>query len=167
MWKVIVFGPIFDQIWFMFKQPCKIGISAHFWKPKTAKKRSLILSGPSRGYYLGQVCRNIKMANLAQVITPEVFARNFLSNKIAETPVFWQTVFSKNRLGPDPKPLKWPTLAQIISPQHIYIYAVKFKTGPRFGGFKVKTGPSSKLKAGPSFYSPIFSVFFGYVQKHQ
>ena len=34
----------------------------------------------------------------------------------------------------------------------IYIYAVKLKTGPRFGGFiKLKIGPSLKLKTGPSF----------------
>ena len=40
---------------------------------------------------------------------------------------------------------------------YIYIYAVKLKIGPRFGGFKVKIGPSLKLKIGPSF--SLFSPF--------
>ena len=36
----------------------------------------------------------------------------------------------------------------------------KVKTGPRFGGFKVKTGPSLKLKAGPSFFFNVFPHFY-------
>ena len=46
---------------------------------------------------------------------------------------------------------------------YIYIYAVKLKAGPRFGGSKVKTGPSLKLQTGPSFslFSPFFIVFLG------
>ena len=46
---------------------------------------------------------------------------------------------------------------------YIYIFAVKLKAGPRFGGVKVKTGPSLKLKTGPivSLFFPIFIVFFG------
>ena len=51
----------------------------------------------------------------------------------------------------------------------IYL-SVKPKTGPRFGGVnKLKTGPSSTLKTGPSFFtlSPNFIVFLGYVQKHK
>ena len=45
----------------------------------------------------------------------------------------------------------------------IYIYAVKLKTGPRFGRlYKLKTGPSYKLKTGPSFIlllSPVLQCF--------
>ena len=44
--------------------------------------------------------------------------------------------------------------------QHIYIYVVKLKAGPRFGGFKVKTGPSLKLKTGPSLKLKIGPSFF-------
>ena len=40
----------------------------------------------------------------------------------------------------------------------MYIGAVKLKAGPRFGGFKVKTGPSLKLKTGPSFFI-VFRIF--------
>ena len=49
---------------------------------------------------------------------------------------------------------------------YTYIYAVKLKTGPRFGGFKVKLGPSLKLKIGPSFFIvyPIFTVFWGFLE---
>ena len=46
-----------------------------------------------------------------------------------------------------------------------YIYAVKLKTGPRFGVYKLKTGPSYKLKTGPSFFccfSPILKCFGGF-----
>ena len=47
------------------------------------------LSGPSRGQYLVQVGRVKKNANLDQVMTPEIFARNyFFSTKRAETPMF-------------------------------------------------------------------------------
>ena len=34
---------------------------------------------------------------------------------------------------------------------YIYIYAVEFKTGPRFGVSSVKIGPSPVLKTGPIF----------------
>ena len=51
---------------------------------------------------------------------------------------------------------------------YVYIYrniniAVKLKAGPRFGGFKVKAGPSLKLKTGPSFFCfvSLFSLFYG------
>ena len=44
-----------------------------------------LLSGPSKGYYLGQVCYNIKMANLAQIITLQIFARTFFQKNGAET----------------------------------------------------------------------------------
>ena len=40
---------------------------------------------------------------------------------------------------------------------YLFIYAVKLKTGPRFGGFKVKTGPSLKLKLVQVFHC--FSQF--------
>ena len=49
----------------------------------------VLLSGPSRFYYLGQVDCNLKMANLAQIITPQICARNIcFKKKGAETPIF-------------------------------------------------------------------------------
>ena len=49
---------------------------------------------------------------------------------------------------------------------YIYIYAVKLKTGPRFGGFKVKNWSKFKVKNWSKFFfhcfSPYFIVFFGY-----
>ena len=64
-----------------------------------------LLSGPSKGYYLGQVCCNIKMADLAQIITLQIFAHTFFSTKKSETPNIYsaclQTVFKrKAKLGP-------------------------------------------------------------------
>ena len=73
----------------MFKNTMKIGISAHFQKQKNKKYHfEVLLSGPSRCYYLGQVDCNLKMANLAQIITPQICARNFFQKKSAETPIF-------------------------------------------------------------------------------
>ena len=71
MWKVIVFCPFFGQILLDVQKHYKIGISAHFQKQKKEKNDHFegLLSGPSKGYYLGQVCCNIKMANLAHIIT--------------------------------------------------------------------------------------------------
>ena len=47
----------------------------------------------------------------------------------------------------------------------IYIYAVKLKTGPRFGGFKVKNWSKFKVKNWSKFlfslFSPNFIVFLG------
>ena len=49
----------------------------------------VLLSGPSRCYYLGQVDCILKMTNLAQIITPQICARNlFFKKKSAETPIF-------------------------------------------------------------------------------
>ena len=47
--------------------------------------------------------------------------------------------------------------------------AVKLKAGPILGGSKVTTGPSLKLKTGPSFFSLFFPIllFLGYVYKHK
>ena len=47
---------------------------------------------------------------------------------------------------------------------YIYIYAVKLKSGPRFGVLMLKSGPSLKLKSGPSFFHcfpHFYSVFWG------
>ena len=44
------------------------------------------------------------------------------------------------------------------SPAYIYIYAVKLKTGPRFGGFRVKNWSKFKVITGPSFS---FHCFLG------
>ena len=43
--------------------------------------------------------------------------------------------------------------------RYINIYAVKLKIGPRFGVYKLKTGPSYKLKTGPSFFV-VFPQFY-------
>ena len=51
-------------------------------------------------------------------------------------------------------------MAQIITSQHIYIYTVKLKTGPRFWGLKLRAGPSSKLQTGPSFCLTVFPHFY-------
>ena len=44
------------------------------------------------------------------------------------------------------------------SPAYIYIYAVKLKSGPRFGGFKVKKWSKFKVKKWSKFFS-LFSPF--------
>ena len=78
------FFPFFGQILVdVHKNTIKIGISAHFQKQKRDKKDHFegLLSGPSKGYYLGQVCCNIKMANLAQIITLQIFAHLFSKEK--------------------------------------------------------------------------------------
>ena len=74
------FAPFFAKFWLMFKKHNKIGISAHFKKQKIEKMHfEVLLSGPSRCYYLCQVDCNLKMANLAQIRTPQICARNFFS----------------------------------------------------------------------------------------
>ena len=48
---------------------------------------------------------------------------------------------------------------------YIYIYAVKLKSGPRFGGFKVKKWSKFKVKKWSKFFFtvfPIFIVFWGH-----
>ena len=50
----------------------------------------------------------------------------------------------------------------------MYLFAVEFKNGPRFGFFVLKTGPRVVLKTAPLFIVfPIFIVFFGHVLKHK
>ena len=63
MWKVTVFWPFLPNFGWCSKNTNKTGISSHFYRPKKGKN---IL----RCYYLGQVHCNLKMANLAQIITP-------------------------------------------------------------------------------------------------
>ena len=48
----------------------------------------VLLSGPSRCYYLGQVDCILKMTNLAQIITPQICARNFFFKKKVLKPLF-------------------------------------------------------------------------------
>ena len=86
----VSFSPCFAKFGLMFKKHCKIGISEHFQKQKKGKNDNFegSLSGPSKGYYLGQVCCNIKMANLALIIALQFFARTVFSrSESAETPV--------------------------------------------------------------------------------
>ena len=75
----------------------------------------VLLSGPSRCYCLGQVDCNLKMANLDQIITPQICARNFFQIKSAENPYFI-VLFDKQCFVKT-------NLAQIITPQ-------KAKLGP-------------------------------------
>ena len=107
-------------------------ISAHFenkekkntWGVITWSKR------PSRCYHLVQVWCFLKMVNLDQKITPEMFARDFLFQKKGWTPIhkaFWQTMLKnkanldqiltpeKAKLGPDNN-------FTIHTHTHIYIY---------------------------------------------
>ena len=82
MWKVIVFfAPFFAKIWFMFKKHYKNRYFSTFSKAKKEK-------GPSKGYYLGQVCCNIKMANLAQIMTLQIFVHTFFFKKKVPKPLF-------------------------------------------------------------------------------
>ena len=91
------------------KSTIKIGILAHFSKQKITKNGIfgsyyLVQVG---SYYLVQVDCVLKNANLDQIITSKIFARNFyFKKKRAETPIF--IVFlaigvleKKNKLGPD------------------------------------------------------------------
>ena len=101
------FWPIFlPNFGWCSKNTIKIGISAHFKKQNVEKMHfEVLLSGPSRCYYLGQVDCNLKMANLAQIITPQICARNFFfKKKRCWNPCFysglWQTVFCTKQTWP-------------------------------------------------------------------
>ena len=119
MWKVIVFFcPFFGPILVDVQKHYENRYFSTFLKQKKQKYHfEVLLSGPSRCYYLGQVDCNLKMANLAQIITPQVCARNFFQNKKCWTPppppqfysAFWQTVFVKSKLGPDDNTSKGQT----------------------------------------------------------
>ena len=50
---------------------------------------------------------------------------------------------------------------------YIYIYAVKLKTGPRFGGFKVKNWSKFKVKNWSKFFTVFphfYSVFWAFLE---
>ena len=81
-------GCHFCQIWFMFNKHCKNRYFSTFLKAKKQKYHfEVLLSGPSRCYYLGQLDCNLKMTNLAQIITPQIRARNFFSKKKVPKPL--------------------------------------------------------------------------------
>ena len=73
------------------KRTIKIGISAHFYNKKKQKLKKkihfeVLLSGPSRCYYLGQVDCNLKMVNLGpDNNTSNLRAQSFFQKKGAET----------------------------------------------------------------------------------
>ena len=103
MWEVIGFLPIFlPNFGWCSKKHYKKGISAQFQKQKIYFE--VLLSGPGRCYYLGQVDCNLKMANLAQIITPQISARHFFEKQMCWNPyvysVFGQTVFCKKQTWP-------------------------------------------------------------------
>ena len=116
--KVIVFfAPFFAQFWLMFRKHYKNRYFSTFLKAKNWKNIhfEVLLSGPSRCYYLGQVDCNLKMANLAQIITPQICARNFFVQKKVLKPLFYSVFdkqcFVKSKLGPDNNTSKgqtWP-----------------------------------------------------------
>ena len=86
MSKVIVFFCLFfAKFWLMFKKHNKNRYFSKFFKATKTKKMhfEVLLSGPSRCYYLGQVDCILKMTNLAQniIITPQICARIFSKKK--------------------------------------------------------------------------------------
>ena len=114
--KLSFFAPFLPNFGWCSKNTIKL-VSAHWWRQKIEKKIhfGVLLSGPSRCYYLGQVDCNLKMANLAQIITPQICARNFFSKKKCWNPyfivLFDKQCFVKNKLGPDNNTSKgqtWP-----------------------------------------------------------
>ena len=100
MWKVSVFCPFFAEFGLMFKKHCTNRYFSTFSKAKKENNDHAEgwLSGPSKGYYIGEVCCNIKLANLARIITlqffactaePSILRRRILSKKTpANFPVF-------------------------------------------------------------------------------
>ena len=88
MWKLSFFCPFFGQILVDVQKHYKNRYFGAFSKQKKKNDHfEGLLSGPSQSYYLGQVCCNIKMANLANLITLQIFARFFFFKKRAETPI--------------------------------------------------------------------------------
>ena len=119
--KLSFFWPMFGQVLVDVQKHYKIGISAHFKNRKKQKKMhfEVLLSGPSRCYYLGQVDCNLKMANLAQVgpdnNTSNLRALFFSTKKRCWNPYFIvffdKQCFVKSKLGPDNNTSKgqtWP-----------------------------------------------------------
>ena len=100
------FAPFFAKFWFMFKKHYKNRYFSTFLKAKDWKKMhfEVLLSGPSRCYYLGQVDCILKMTNLAQIITPQILRAQFFFKKKCWNPyfysVFWQTMFCKKQTWP-------------------------------------------------------------------
>ena len=90
--KLSFFWPLFGKFLVDVKKHYRIGMSAHFQSKKRKKKKKDhfegLLSGPSKGYYLGQACCNIKMANLAQIITLQIFVHTFFQTKKVPKPLF-------------------------------------------------------------------------------
>ena len=95
------FGIFFFCIfWLFFKKHYKNRHFSTFFEAKNYKKNGIFES-----YYLVQVDCVLKNANLDQIITSNIFARNFFQKKRAETPIFIVFlaigVLEKNKLGPD------------------------------------------------------------------
>ena len=96
------------------------------------------MSGPRMGLLSGPSWVRFKYANLDQITTPEIFARNVLLCAEPRLLCFFDKQCLKtNKLGPDNnQPLKRRNLDQRITPQRIYIYiyahtcAVKPGSGP-------------------------------------
>ena len=88
--KLSFFLPRFGRILVDVQKHYKNRYFSTFSKAKKEKNYHFegLLSGSSKGYYLGQVCCNIKMANLAQIITLHIFAHTFFSNKSVQNPLF-------------------------------------------------------------------------------
>ena len=82
--------PFLGQIWLMFTKTLLNRYFSTFLKAKNMKNDHFegLLSGPSKGYYLGQVCCNIKMANMAQIISLQIFARTLFFQKKVLKPLF-------------------------------------------------------------------------------
>ena len=103
------FGIFLAFFWLFFKKHYKNRHFSTFFEAKNYKKNGIFGSYylvQVGSYYLVQVDCVLKNANLDQIITSKIFARNFFSkNKRAETPIFivlfGNRCFRKNKLGPD------------------------------------------------------------------
>ena len=103
------FGIVLGIFWLFFKKHYKNRHFSTFFEAKNYKKNVIFGSYylvQVGSYYLVQVDCVLKNANLDQIITSKIFARNFFfKKKRAETPMFIVFVgnrcFRKNKLGPD------------------------------------------------------------------
>ena len=124
----------------------------------------MLLSGPSRCYYLGQVDCYSKMANLAQIITPQICTRKKKKTTTKVLNPYFIVFFLTNIVL---HCFVKANLAQIITPQkaklgpdnnttacfiylfiYIYICCRLQKRGPIFRFIGSKTGPKFEVEMG-------------------
>ena len=122
--RLSVFGPFWGKFWLMHKNTVNIGISAFFKRPKKAQQCRFwtLLSGPSGCYYLGKVCCNIKMANLAQIVASKNFGAQLLAFQNNMLKPLFVCVFDKQCLKNNFAQIITLKLAKLGPDYHIYIY---------------------------------------------